>query len=93
MNADADDGSLRPKRCLPAKLHSKNAHTDLPKDRTDPFFRSIRLKVPQVTADNSHCPKARQLTLFYRLLPYLRRIRAKASPDSATDRGCSELLI
>ena len=38
----------------------------------------IRLEVPQVTADNSHWPQARQLTLFYRLLPYLCRIRVKA---------------
>jgi hypothetical protein len=35
-------------------------------------------KYPQVTADLSHCLKARQLTLFYRLLPYLCRIHAKA---------------
>jgi hypothetical protein len=37
----------------------------------------IRLKYPQVTADHSHCLKDRQLTLFYRLLPYLCRIGAQ----------------
>src|SRR3981081_1785879 len=26
MNADARHGGLRPKRCLPAKLHAKTAH-------------------------------------------------------------------
>jgi hypothetical protein len=33
--------------------------------------------VPQVMAKNSHCLIARQLTLFYRLLPKLCRIHAK----------------
>jgi hypothetical protein len=77
MNADAYHGGLRPKRCLPAKFHS-TAHTDLPRDLADPIAGRFVSKHPQVTADNSHCPKARQLTLFYRLLPYLCRIRAKA---------------
>ena len=36
MNADARDGSLRAKRCLPAKFHAKTAHYDLPKDQIGP---------------------------------------------------------
>jgi hypothetical protein len=43
--------------------------------------RPILLKYPQVTADNSHCLKARQLTLFYQLLPHLCRIHAKGLPN------------
>jgi hypothetical protein len=35
------------------------------------------LQVPQVASDNSHSLKARQLTLFYQLLPHLRRIHAQ----------------
>jgi hypothetical protein len=51
------------------------------------LYALIRLKHPQVTADHSHCPKDRQLTLFYRLLPYLGRIRAQGSPNSGTGGG------
>jgi hypothetical protein len=36
--------------------------------------------VPQVTAEDNLCLKASQLTLFYRLLPYLGRIRAMLDP-------------
>jgi hypothetical protein len=36
--------------------------------------------VPQVTAEDNLCLKASQLTLFYRLLPYLGRIRAMLGP-------------
>jgi hypothetical protein len=43
--------------------------------------------VPQVTVENSHCLNARQLTLFYRLLPNLCRIHAKAGPQSAAGKG------
>jgi hypothetical protein len=78
MNADTRHGGLRPKRCLPAKFHSKTAHYRLNlKIRTTRFRVPIRLKFPQVAADNSHCLKQRQLTLFYQLLPHLCRIRAK----------------
>src|SRR4030081_429480 len=55
--------------------------TDLLKDQNDALHPSIRLKYPQVTADHSHCLKARQLTLFYQLLPHLCRIDAKGSPN------------
>jgi hypothetical protein len=36
--------------------------------------------VPQVMAEDNLCLKASQLTLFYRLLPYLGRIRAMVAP-------------
>ena len=79
MNADARHGGLRPKRCLPAKFHPKTAHYRLYlKDQIDAMHTPIRLKYPQVTADHSHRLKARQLTLFYQLLPHLCRIDAKA---------------
>ena len=42
--------------------------------------------VPQVTVENSRRLNARQLTLFYRLLPYLCRIRAKARPQSGSEK-------
>jgi hypothetical protein len=51
--------------------------TDLLKDQNDPFARIDSSSSPQVEADHSHCPKERQLTLFYRLLPNLCRIHAK----------------
>ncbi len=79
MNADARHGGMRPKRCLPARFHAKTAHYRLILKRSERLdWRAlIRLKYPQVTADHSHCLKDRQLTLFYRLLPYLGRIRAQ----------------
>jgi hypothetical protein len=49
--------------------------------------------VPQVTVENSHCLNARQLTLFYRLLPYLCRIRAKARPKSGIENSCQTAVI
>ena len=48
--------------------------------------------VPQVTVENSRRLNARQLTLFYRLLPYLCRIRAKAGPQSAAEKGRQTIL-
>jgi hypothetical protein len=71
---------LRSKRCLPAKFHPKTAHhyrLNL-KVRTNAIYADrFVLQVPQVATDNSHSPKARQLTLFYQLLPHLCRIRAQ----------------
>src|SRR5260370_9872466 len=60
------------------------------KDWNDPFasHAPIRLKYPQVTADNSQRLKARQLTLFYQLLPQLCRIRAKGYPNYAAVGSC-----
>ena len=80
MYANARHGGLRPKRCLAAEFHPRTAHypTKL-KDQFDSTLEADSLfKHPLVEADHSHCPKARQLTLFYRLLPNLCRIRAKA---------------
>ena len=77
MYADARHGGLRPKRCLTAELHAIIAHYPTSLKAIGQLPQPIRLKYPQVTADHSHCPKGRQLTLFYRLLPYLCRIRAK----------------
>jgi hypothetical protein len=76
MNADARHGGLRTQRCLPAEFHQLPT-TDSPKDQNDRIARADSSSGPQVMADHSHCPKARQLTLFYRLLPHLRRIQAK----------------
>ncbi|HEX9472155.1 MAG TPA: hypothetical protein VF957_21745, partial [Bradyrhizobium sp.] len=73
MNADARHGGLRPKRCLPAKFHSNRPPLTYLKTVTAQIPTPIRLKYPQVTADNSHRLKARQLTLFYQLLPHLCR--------------------
>jgi hypothetical protein len=78
MNADARHGGLRPKRCLPAKFHSKPPTTDLLKNETGHIPQPIRFQYPQVTADHSHSPKERQLTLFYRLLPNLCRNHAQS---------------
>jgi hypothetical protein len=49
--------------------------------------------VPQVTDENNRCLIARQLTLFYRLLPHLCRIRAKAYPHSVTENSCQTAVI
>ena len=49
--------------------------------------------VPQVTVDNSHRLIARQLTLFYRLLPYLCRIRAKGRPKSGIESSRQTAVI
>src|SRR4030081_2080857 len=49
MNADARHGGLRPKRCLPAKFHSKTAHP--PKDQTTRVARGD---------SSSGIPKSRQ---------------------------------
>src|ERR1035437_10087653 len=58
MNADTRHGGLRPKRCLPAKLHAKLPTTDLLKDQTDTIARRFVLSIPKsrqtiVTASNS----------------------------------------
>ena len=80
MNPDARHGGLRAKRSLTAEFHPRTAHypTKL-KDQLDSTVETDSLfKHPLVEANHSHCPKARQLTLFYRLLPNLGRNHAKA---------------
>src|SRR5690349_19724623 len=43
MYPDTRHGSLRPKRCLPAKLHFETAHTDYPETgSTHPCVESSR---------------------------------------------------
>ena len=49
--------------------------------------------VPQVTVENSRRLIARQLTLFYRLLPYLCRIRVKARPQSDAENWRQTAVI
>ena len=49
--------------------------------------------VPQVTVENNRRLIARQLTLFYRLLPYLCRIRAKPCPKSEIETGRQTAVI
>src|SRR5581483_8451423 len=79
MYTDASYSGLRTKRCLPAKLHWKPAHHDLPLSPIPTALRPLRtLGIPKSRADDNRSPKQRQLTLLYRLLPYLGRIRAKA---------------
>jgi len=79
MDTVARHGGLRQKRCLTAEFHPIIAHyptyTQGPNGLTS--LADSLSRYPQVTADHSHSPKARQLTLFYRLLPYLCRIQAK----------------
>jgi hypothetical protein len=89
MNADARHGGLRPKRGLPAKLHFENRPTT--HYRLNSKITTTRLRVPirassipQVSADHNHSLKARQLTLFYQLLPHLCRIRAQGLPNCDT---------
>jgi hypothetical protein len=58
MNADARHGGLRPKRCLPAKLHAKLPTTDSLKDQNNPLARRFVLSIPKsrqtiVTASNT----------------------------------------
>src|SRR6266852_2235692 len=53
MNADPRHGGLRPKRCLPAKFHSKTAHHY----RLNLKIRTTRFRVP-IRA--SSFPKSRQ---------------------------------
>src|SRR5579872_5097207 len=48
--------------------------------------------VPQVTVENNRCLITRQLTLFYRLLPHLCRIRAKACPQSGIEQ-CRPMAV
>src|SRR5260370_20457663 len=52
MNADAHHGGKRPKRCLPAKFHSRTAHY-----RLNLKARTTRLRVPIRV---SSFPKSRQ---------------------------------
>jgi hypothetical protein len=49
--------------------------------------------VPQVTVENSRRLIARQLTLFYRLLPYLCRIRANGRPKSGIENSRQTAVI
>src|SRR6266851_9644079 len=80
MNTDTCHCGLRSKRCLPAEFHFESC--PLPtylKTRSPQLGGRITLQIPKVTANHSQRPKARQLTLFYRLLPYLCRIRPKVS--------------
>src|SRR5216684_4820147 len=80
MNADTCHGGLRAKRCLPAEFHFESC--PLPtylKTRSPQVGWANHALDPQVAANHSQRLKARQLTLFYRLLPYLCRIRPKVS--------------
>jgi len=67
----------------------ENAHTDLPRERDQRTPALIRLEGSPSHGGQYHCPKARQLTLFYRLLPYLGRIGAPARPESGIHRAGS----
>jgi len=77
MHPDAGHGGKRPKRCLPAKLHERPAHYDANAEEPaeNPMAESC-FRHPQVAMTINHRAKQRQLTVFYRLLPHLRRNRA-----------------
>jgi hypothetical protein len=88
MDTDTRDGSLRTQRCLPAEFHTEvPTLTYRETGLTSPLDVSPTRRFPKSRLNNKRCLIARQLTLFYRLLPYLCRIRAKACPQSAADRS------
>jgi len=68
MNADARDGSLRAKRCLPAKFHAQTAHYDLPTKRpARPPTSSVPIRFvryPQVAATIVFAPKSANSRFF-----------------------------
>ena len=79
MYAYARHGGLRPKRGLTVQFHPKTAHYPTKLKDADPTSGTdSSFKHPLVAVNSSCRPKARQLTLFYGLLPHLCRIRAKA---------------
>jgi hypothetical protein len=93
MNTDAHYSGLRAKRCLPAKLHSKMPTPTYQESGIERTPALIRLKGSPSHAGQYHRFKARQLTLFYRLLPYLCRIGAPARPESGIDEAGTDLRI
>src|SRR6516164_4719506 len=64
MHTDARDGGLRPKRCLPAKLHSRLPTPTYQETASTRFLCRLTSKVPQVADDNSTAPKRANSRFF-----------------------------
>jgi hypothetical protein len=64
MNADASHSRLRTKRCLPAKLHWKPAHYDLPGSPIHPSRWSRPKASPKSREDDTIGPKSANSRFF-----------------------------
>src|ERR1700740_2237242 len=69
MHTHARDGGLRPKRCLPAKFHSRLPTPTYQETASTRLLCRLTSKVPQVADDNSTAPKRANSRFFTNCSP------------------------